>query len=196
MHQFFSGSSSQLSIDSSATSDDNDSESLSGDHDTPVYEGASLTVSQFNCAFLALTQKHNLPSQAIENILKFLQLILPQGNKCCSSSYRCEKSLSELHFSYKKYITCHACQTPLDNGICTNSACAVYETNGTGEGSNTFFVISVLKELEQLILGENFLRLSLSVSHIFWMIIIVTIIIIIINNSFVWHKFKVVFKCA
>ena len=99
MNQFFSGSSSQLSIDSSATSDDNDSDSdVSVDDDTPVYDGASLTVSQFNYAFSALTQKYNLPSQAIENILKFLQLILPQGNKCCSSSYRFEKSRLDLHF--------------------------------------------------------------------------------------------------
>ena len=152
MQPTFSDSSSQMSMDSD-DSDKSDSD-LSAEADPPIYSSASFSVSQFNSIFLTLNERHNLSSQATDNILKFLHLILPQDNRCCSSSYRFEKSLSKLHFSYNKYITCLKCQHPLDYGLCTNNACALYNSNGIAEGSSTFFVISVLKELKELISGE------------------------------------------
>ena len=49
---------------------------------TQLYAGSSISAKNFNAMFLALKQKHNLSSQAVDSVLRLVKLCLPEGNKC------------------------------------------------------------------------------------------------------------------
>ena len=123
------------------------------DSDSSLCDGSALSKKNFQGLFLALTQKHNLSSQAMDSILKLIKLALPEGNNCPASGYQFEKSLSDLGFSYTKYITCCECQCPLEHGICMNVECRNAGTQAKGDESSTFYVMDLLPEMKRLISG-------------------------------------------
>ena len=57
------------------------------DSDSSLCDGSALSKKNFQGLFLALTQKHNLSSQAMDSILKLIKLALPEGNNCPASGY-------------------------------------------------------------------------------------------------------------
>lgn len=83
-----------------------------------LYLGTSISAKNFNAMFLALRQKHNLPSQAVDSILKLIKSCLLTENKCPGSAYQFEKSLHNVGFAFKKYFTCWKCQYTLLDGKC------------------------------------------------------------------------------
>ena len=139
-----------LSYDSSSSTD-SDCEAT----DTPLYDGSTLSAKNFKGMFLALTQKHNLSSQAVDSILKLMKLSLPEGNNCPASGYQFEKSLSDIGYQFRKYVTCWKCQHPLEEEICTNDQCLNAGIQGKGRESSTFYVIDLLPEIERLISGKT-----------------------------------------
>ena len=92
-----------------------------------------------------------------------INLTLPKENKCPSSVYQFEKSISDIGFSYTRYITCWKCQHPLDHGICVNNACAQQGENAAGDDSSTFYIIDVPPEMKRLISGERNMMSGLSI---------------------------------
>lgn len=133
-----------------------DSETDGCAEDIPLYDGASLTQRNFKGSFLALTQKHNLPSQAVDSILKLVKITLPKGNKCPPSLYQFNKSLSDVGYKYIRYTTCWNCQNVLSNGMtCQNYICQQHGMQSQGNDSSTFYVIDLLPELKRLITGKK-----------------------------------------
>ena len=59
---------------------------------TQLNAGSSISAKNLNAMFLALKQKHDLSSQAVDNVLRLVKLCLPEGNKCPTSGYQFEKS--------------------------------------------------------------------------------------------------------
>lgn len=125
------------------------------DLDSALCDGSSLSQKNFQGLFLALTQKHNLSSQAMDSILKLIKLALPEGNQCPVSVYQFEKSLSDLGFSLTKYITCCECQHLLEHGVCMNLECRKAGTPAKGDESSTLYVMDLLPEIKRLISGTG-----------------------------------------
>lgn len=123
--------------------------------DSALCDGSSLSQKNFQGLFLALTQKHNLSSQAMDIILKLIKLALPEGNECPVSVYQFEKSLSDLGFSHTKYITCCECQHSLEHGVCMNVECRKAGTQAKGDESSSFYVMDLLPEIKRLISGTG-----------------------------------------
>ena len=123
------------------------------DLDNSLCDGSALSTKNFQGMFLALTQKHNLSSQAMDSILKLIKLALPEGNNCPVSGYQFERSLSDLGFSFTKYITCCECQRPLERDVCMNVECRNAGTQAKGDESSTFYVMDLLPEIKRLISG-------------------------------------------
>ena len=121
---------------------------------TKLYAGSSISAKNFNAMFLALKQKHNLSSQAVDSVLRLVKLCLPEGNKCPASGYQFEKSLCHLGFQFKKHVTCCKCQHPLEDEICPNDQCTNAGMQAKGEKSSTFYIIDLLPEIERLITGN------------------------------------------
>ena len=105
--------------------------------------------------FLALKQKHNVSSQAVDSVLRLIKSCLPEENTCPSSGYQLEKSLQHIGFHFKKHFTCFNCQYPLEDEICLNELCVKAGMQAKGEISSTFYTIDLLPELERLISGET-----------------------------------------
>ena len=139
----------------STSSSDSDQEASN----TPLYDGSPISAKNFNAMFLALRQKHNLSSQAVDSVLKLVKLCLPEGNKCPSSGYQFEKSLCHLGFHFKKHVTCCKCQHPLEDEICSNDQCANAGLQAKGEKSSTFYIIDLLPEIGRLITGNYLVNL-------------------------------------
>ena len=123
--------------------------------DQLLHEGATISQNNFKGSFLALSQRHNLPSKAVDSILKLIKMSLPEGNKCPTSSYMFDKSLADIGYSYVKYITCWKCQNLLENELCVQADCSKSGSNGNGQDSSTFYVIKLLPELKSLIMGKS-----------------------------------------
>ena len=133
---------------SSTSSDQEEGNSL-------LYGGSSISAKNFNAMFLALKQKHNLSSQAVDSVLRLIKSCLPEENTCPSSGYQLEKSLQHTGFHFKKHVTCFNCQYPLEDEICLNELCVKAGMQAKGEMSSTFYTIDLLPELERLISGET-----------------------------------------
>lgn len=143
---------SESSQESTLTS--NGSSESDGIDDLFLYEGAKISQNNFKGTLLALTQKHNLSSKAVDSILKLIRLTLPEENNCPNSSYTFDKSLGGISYSYVKYVTCWKCQNPLENDLCVNDNCNQRGANGKGQDSSIFYVINLLPQLKSLIKGE------------------------------------------
>lgn len=123
----------------------------------PLFKDSSLTVPEFNAVLLAIKQTHNFSNQALDSILKMVEMCLPEGNKLpYSSSYLFERKIErELMYSLKKYFTCAICQTLLTNEqLCENNTCVNYQNSGKGDLSSVFYTIDILPELKRLIAGK------------------------------------------
>ena len=149
------------SDDDSEDEDDhgeNDDESIESDDDQnseiSLYDGSPVSCEEFRRMLLALQQKHNFSSSAMNNILKLFQVTLPSGNKCPSSNYKLETEQSILSYSFKKTITCQKCQHILDESLCTNVECSEHKNNGMGENSSLLYVIDLVEEIKTFISGE------------------------------------------
>ena len=119
-----------------------------------LYDGAPVSCEEFRSMLLALQQKHNFSSSATNNILKLFQVALPFGNKCPSSNYKLETELNAISYSFKKTTTCKNCQHILDESLCTNRECCLYENDGIGENSSIFYVIDLVEEIKVFVSGE------------------------------------------
>ena len=139
--------------------DGDDEESIESDCDqnseVPLYDDAPVSCQEFRNMLLALQQKHNFSSSATNNILKLFQVTLPSGNKCPSSNYKLENEHSVLSYSFKKTTTCKKCQHILDENLCTNTECCLYENDGLGENSSLFYVIDLAEEIKVFVSGRG-----------------------------------------
>jgi len=122
--------------------------------DLPLFEGATISQSNFKGAFLSLMQRHNLSSKATDSILRLIKLTLQKGNNCPSSTYKLDESLKDIGYNYVKHITCCSCQRPLENDVCIDDNCCQHGTYSVGDASSIFYVIQLEQELKRLISGE------------------------------------------
>lgn len=79
-------------------SEDNTDCSESMEDLSAIYPGSSITIENFDALLLAFSQKHYLPKAAIDDLLNFFKLTLPESNNVTPSSYKLNKKMQSVPF--------------------------------------------------------------------------------------------------
>ena len=114
-------------------------------HDSPkseqessIYPGSTFTNGNFDALLLAFFKKHHISESARGDLLKLLELTLPNGNNTATSSYRdclLPHSLIEL---------CLKCHGEVEKELCKNEDC---EDKGVKINPLRFFVLSLKPQI-------------------------------------------------
>ena len=139
-----------LSEDSSVVSDPDDSPESLGE--LPLYPGSTFTSSNFDALLLAYFKRHHVSEAAKEDLLKLLELALPDGNNTATSSYKFNKRHEDCLLPYKLMELCPTCHQKVERQICHNSECV---DDGLQVDPVRFFVIPLKPQIQRLIKGKN-----------------------------------------
>jgi len=123
--------------------------------DTKLYNGAKLTLYQFNVLFMLLLTRLNLPETHCELLFQFIQLILPETNVLDETYYRLKKK-----FKYnliKEIKLCYLCHEQLKNNCCTNENClSIREEKKVVVKKSIKIITADIKTQLLIILGNNY----------------------------------------
>ena len=117
------------------TGDDSEPhDSPKNERESSIYPGSAFTNGNFDALLLAFFKKHHTSESAKGDLLKLLELTLPDGNNTATSSYRdclLRHSLIEL---------CPKCYEKVKKELCENEDC---EDKGVKIDPLRFFVLSL-----------------------------------------------------
>ena len=153
--QFTSASEQTSSSEQSSYSDIQDSSSSESvsDSEQPFCAGTAVKRRTFDAAFLAVSNKHSFSKSARNDLIKFLNTVLPDPN-LASSNYTFEKKILEamdVHFT--KYELCVKCNTELTEGKCLNEACAVFNKKLYDHQIEICYFIPIKDQLQRILTG-------------------------------------------
>ena len=156
--EFSSDHSETSSLEQSSHSDEQESSSNESvpDSEKPFCAGTALKRKTFDAAFLAVSNKHNFCKSARNDLLKFLNAVLPDVN-LAPSNYMYEKKLTEamdVHFT--KFDLCVECNNELTRRKCTNAACSVFNQKLYDHQVEICYVIPIKDQLQRILTGMSY----------------------------------------
>ena len=122
----------------------------------PAFQGSTVTRSNFEATFLAISKKHKLSKSTKHDLLKFFNLISPNPN-LPTSNYSFDQDIwKAIDVNFEKYEFCPGCNhlLHLKTRICENRDCKYFNGIPTTEPTELFFIIPVAVQLKR-ILEEN-----------------------------------------
>ena len=116
------------------------------------FSGSSSTVFDFSMAIYGIKMKHKLSDAAVNDLLKFFKLILPDNNLCPKTIETIEKKLTKGHDGLI-YKICSKCESLsegvewLNNMVDKKENCKNISCSGTLVQFITFDIIEQLKSI-------------------------------------------------
>lgn len=124
--------------------------------DSNLYPGSSVPTATFNSLLLGFSQKHHLSNTAVNDLLQFMDIILPQEHNAPSSSYSFYKYNNQCSLSYTHKQLCPLChKAVLQDEKCSNVHCT---NNGKKVEPITFFTLPIKPQIQRLVNGKYYLR--------------------------------------
>ena len=152
--------SSELSGHDSTKTSDTDSHEVSSsdgevsEGDQPVCDGTNIKRKTFVATFLALSNKHNFSKSTRTDILKFLDMVIPNPN-LPTSNYTFEKNLmGEMNINYSKRELCLCCNTTINDGKCRHERCEKFNRKLNDHEIEICYFIPLKDQLQRILAGK------------------------------------------
>lgn len=117
---------------------------MDGDEeDPPLYEGAPITKWESLLSVLNFQYRHKSEGTLLSNLLKLIDLHIPDPNVFSKTNYKFYKNFEDLNISLKRHYYCFHCLAPLDN---SKAACNCQEN----PKSSYFICIPLQDQLQAL----------------------------------------------
>lgn len=134
-----------------ASEDLNDFENENNtEEDSPLFEGAPLTVKESILCILALVLKFSLSGVVLAGILELISLHCPEPNFCRTSLFTFKKYFEDLHTPVTRHYYCPTCLSSLEDKMLQCPKC--FENIEC----SYFLSISVIDQIEALYLRRGF----------------------------------------
>lgn len=130
-----------------------DAHDLPGPHedDTPLYDGAQITVGESMHSILTLVLTENLTGSCLEQILKLIALHIPPSQHFNNTIYKFWKYFSDVKTPMKKHYYCSSCSTALEN---KDALC-----NCAGPSQKNYFLeIPIIPQLQNMYTRTDFVN--------------------------------------
>ena len=122
-------------------------------HSKPICTGSTVTRANFEATLLATSKKHKFSKSTRQDLLTFLEMIVPDPN-IPPSNYIFEKDIwQSIGIKYAKYEFCPSCKNllHLETRICQNRQCSHFGNNPSDEVTEMFFVIPIVTQLKRIL---------------------------------------------
>ena len=116
-------------------------DSAKNERESSIYPGSTFTNGNFDALLLAFFKKLHISESAKEDLLKLLELTLPDGNNTATSSYMFNKRHRDCLLSYS-----------LIEELCNNDDC---EDKGVKIDPLRFFVLPLKPQIQRLTEGRK-----------------------------------------
>lgn len=120
----------------------------------PLYENASVSKLAAHAIVHLFVMEHKLSNQALNDLIRMLSILLPEGHKFARSGYLLKKYFVNLFQEPlpKKHKYCGTCLDfiPPSNNLCSNKVCQ--ELNGS---IKEFLEIDLRNQLSRLYKGNS-----------------------------------------
>ena len=130
--------------------------------DSPIYQGASITVAQSATLILSFVMRHKLNGECFSDLLTLISLHCLTANSLHSSLYRFKAFFSSLKAPLKFHTYCKKCEYLVDS---SNDYCPVCQKELSDKINSSYFVeIPLFFQLSQLFSRKDF---HIKLSHRF-----------------------------
>ena len=120
----------------------------------PAFQGSTVTRSNFEATFLAISKKHKLSKSTKHDLLKFFNLISPNPN-LPTSNYSFDQDIwKAIDVNFEKYEFCPGCNHLLHVKIMTVHILMVF----LPQNQQLFFIIPVAVQLKRIL--ENWMSIQ------------------------------------
>ena len=127
-------------------------DSAKNERESSIYPGSTFTNGNFDALLLAFFKKLHISESAKEDLLKLLELTLPDGNNTATSSYMFNKRHRDCLLSYSLIELCPKCHKKVEKELCNNDDC---EDKGVKIDPLRFFVLPLKPQIQRLIQGRK-----------------------------------------
>lgn len=128
------------------------SESVS-DTEKPFCAGAAVKRKTFDAAFLAVSNKHSFSKTARDDLIKFLNIVLPDPNLASSNYMFGKKIIETMDVHFTMFQLCVKCNTELTEGMCPNEDCVVFNRKLHDHEIEICYFIPIKDQLQRILTG-------------------------------------------
>jgi hypothetical protein len=123
-----------------------------------IYNGSLISTQNFNLLVTLFTSHFNLSFKCVDELLKFIEFILPQPNNLITNYSSIIKTL-ELDNKYIQEYLCSNCWSTKNNQnlLCNNNKCTLYECDNSLQTECTIelFIFDINEQLNEIIKNEE-----------------------------------------
>lgn len=123
----------------------------------PIFNGSTINTDTFNLLLALFVSRFNLSFKCADELLKFLEFILPQPNNLTLQFNNIMKLL-EISNSYTMDLLCSSCWNPVTSeSVCTNSDCDFSEIDSLiqKDCSLELYTFDINKQINEIIRKEH-----------------------------------------
>ena len=127
-------------------------DSPKNERESSIYQGSTFTNGNFDALLLAFLKKHHISESVKEDLLKLLELTLPDADNTATSSYTFNKRHRDCLLSYSRIELCPKCHKKVEKELRNNDDC---EDKGVKIDPLRFLFLPLKPQIQRLIQGRK-----------------------------------------